>query len=941
MIEQAGGEVFNVGDLVANRYAIVRLLGAGGMGEVYEAQDGELGERVALKTVRPELAQVREAAERFKREVLLARRVVHPNVCRVLEFGYHKGTAKDQKAVVMYLTMEMLVGETLAQLVARKGRLDEEEALRLARQMSEALAAAHDLGIVHRDFKNSNVILVSRGSSGLQAVVTDFGLARAVGIGTPEAASLTATGQALGTPAFMAPEQVEGKDAGPAADIYALGVVLFSMLTGAFPFEGRTPLELAAKRLTEPPRSPRQLRPELSPAWESTILRCLARRPEERFVSVRDVLTPLLPRPASAHPRSSRRLVVAGAAAALAAVASLTLWLGPRMIRDRESQLAGTALAPAKTARRAIAVLGFRALGVKASEGASTVISELLGTELTQSGQLRLVPGETVTRVRAELDLSDVSSLSPETLQRLRRNLTADYVVAGTFVGLGSAAPGMVRLDMRLQDVANGEILTSVTVTGTLDDPAGLATEGGAKLRRFLGVEELDKAQALGVRAMVPSNPRAALLYGEGLDRLRVYDARTAIQLLGTALKLEPDHALTHAVLAQAWKSLGYDTRAGEEARRALALAGTLSQEEKLVIEAQAAASSGDSARAIEIYRGLLLFSADNIDYALTLASVLTAAGKPDEALKVLADLRKASGPVSDDPRIDLAEAAAAKALTDYTRQAELAGSAARKAAASGAQIIRARARLSECDARVQLNEAEQAFPLCEEARGEFESVGDRSSVADAENVIAGLLEKRKDFKGAQDRAVRALEAYRAIGHAHGIAKQLTNLARFAEVAEQYDVAARMHAEAVAEAERTGEPLLLASALNNRAYFEDITGNLDRAGADWARALALFREAGATHSVSLTACNVGDLHQKRGQVDEASRAYQEAYDVASTDEALVEDRAYALKGLGLVAAARGDTAEARKLLSQAEALFAELGDKDSADELAKALVGLK
>ncbi|HEX9105220.1 MAG TPA: serine/threonine-protein kinase, partial [Polyangia bacterium] len=229
---------------IAGRYRIVRFLARGGMGEVYEAEDLELGVRIALKTLRTlagsDGSSESRAIDRFKREVQLARKVTHANVCRIFDLGVD--AAGDARTV--FLTMELVDGESLADRLER-GRLAPAEALPLLQQMADALAAAHAAGIIHRDFKSSNVMIVDGGK---RAVVTDFGLARPRE--RHDDGSLSQENALIGSPKYMAPEQVEGLALTPAADIYALGVVAFEMATGRLPFVGETPLATALKRLT-------------------------------------------------------------------------------------------------------------------------------------------------------------------------------------------------------------------------------------------------------------------------------------------------------------------------------------------------------------------------------------------------------------------------------------------------------------------------------------------------------------------------------------------------------------------------------------------------------------------------------------------------------------------------------------------------------------------
>lgn len=293
---------FACGDIVAGRFRIVRLLGRGGMGEVYEAEDTLLGERLALKAIRPEIASDPVTLARFRNEIQLARRITHLNVCRIFDLEVHEGGSQP----VAFLTMELLVGETLAARLERTGPLAPLEALSLGRQMAEGLAAAHQCGVIHRDFKSGNVMLVPGREGGLRAVITDFGLAR-----DPEAhvgsQTLTGSGKLMGTLDYMAPEQLADGECSFRSDIYSLGLVLFEMVTGKLPFPAHTPIGSAMRRVRDTPPSPRSLRPELSRTWEIVIARCLEQDPSRRYGSAAGVALALSPAQTSARLRYSLR----------------------------------------------------------------------------------------------------------------------------------------------------------------------------------------------------------------------------------------------------------------------------------------------------------------------------------------------------------------------------------------------------------------------------------------------------------------------------------------------------------------------------------------------------------------------------------------------------------------------------------------------------------
>ncbi|MEL7058669.1 MAG: protein kinase [Acidobacteriota bacterium] len=280
--------LFSRGERLAGRWRIERFIASGGMGEVYEAEDEHLHQRVALKAVRPHLAPHRETLDRFRREINLARRVTHPNVCRIYDIGLH-GQPEDEDCV-RFLTMELLHGETLSRHLGRVGRLPTEEALPIVEQICDGLAAAHDAGVIHRDFKPSNVMLCD-GPSGPRAVITDFGLSKPIDsemveeAAGRESSALTNPGQLIGTLAYLAPEQLEGEETTPKTDLYALGAVMYQMVTGELPFEGKTALARALRRLDTEPTDPVVHCPDLDPKWRSALLRTLDRSPKNRHES--------------------------------------------------------------------------------------------------------------------------------------------------------------------------------------------------------------------------------------------------------------------------------------------------------------------------------------------------------------------------------------------------------------------------------------------------------------------------------------------------------------------------------------------------------------------------------------------------------------------------------------------------------------------------------
>lgn len=262
--------------IFSGRYEVKGVLGGGAMGTVYRARDRALDENVALKLLKKELAVNPDLVERFRREVKLARRVTHRNVARVFDIGAHGQQP--------FLSMELIDGVSLAEIVSRRGKLPPAEVHATAAAVCAGLAAAHNAGVVHRDLKPENVLVELTG----RAVITDFGVACAL---TERELPFGAGGALVGSPAYMAPEQVEGiADIDARADIYALGVMLYELLTGDTPWDGGTVFAIAAARLVRDPPDPRERVPDIPAIYAQIVMKCMARKREDRFSNVEQVV---------------------------------------------------------------------------------------------------------------------------------------------------------------------------------------------------------------------------------------------------------------------------------------------------------------------------------------------------------------------------------------------------------------------------------------------------------------------------------------------------------------------------------------------------------------------------------------------------------------------------------------------------------------------------
>jgi len=311
---------FQPGTLVGNRYLIRRFIARGGMGEVYEAFDRELQERVALKTVTSTACDNAGAVRRLKAEVQLARRVSHANVCRIYDFGTH--VMPDTFGHVSFLTMEFVDGETLGQRIRLKGALSVDEARALGLELLQGLCAAHEAGVLHRDFKSDNVMLRDEPGGGRSPLILDFGLARALDEGSRN--SSRSHPNLLGTFGYIAPEQLQGRPHTTASDVYSFGLVWFEMLTGELPFESpSSPVGSALARLQGAAPAPSSKNPLVPGELDAIVLGCLRRSPRDRFRTAREVLDAFAALEARAHSNSQRRrLLPLGVAALLGAIAA-------------------------------------------------------------------------------------------------------------------------------------------------------------------------------------------------------------------------------------------------------------------------------------------------------------------------------------------------------------------------------------------------------------------------------------------------------------------------------------------------------------------------------------------------------------------------------------------------------------------------------------------
>jgi tetratricopeptide (TPR) repeat protein len=851
------------GATVAGRYRIIRFIAQGGMGEVYEAEDLELHERIALKTVGMIIADDVRAIDRLKREVQLARKVTHPNVCRIFDFGVYSEPGKRSTLGghrMVFLTMELLEGESLAERL-RRGRMTTDEALPLAQQMAEGLEAAHRVGVIHRDFKPHNVMLVPAQNGGVRAVVTDFGLARSGNLSA--SLSLSRSGELVGTPSYMAPEQVVGEDATSATDIYALGLVLYEMVTGELPFRAESPIATALMRREHRPSSPKRLVADLNPTWEKTILCCLKRDPRDRFSCAQDVALAL-----SGIKVHRQRAWMKG----VAAVVVLAFALGAAQLWSWKS-----GVTPSRQPRRSIAVLGFRDLSSKPETSwMSTAFAELLSTELAVGKRLRTTSGELVAQAKKDLGLPDVERFGKDTLTKINGQLGVDFVVAGSYLAVGQGADRRIRLDLSVQDARTAESVASLSETGSEGQLLEMVSQAGVRLRAALDGGDLTEGEERQARATQPSGTEAARLYAEALGKQRAYDLMAAKVLLEKSIAAEPSFALAHAALSDVNFALGHHARAREEAHRAFALSEGLPREERLLVEGRLRVVNQEWPKAIELYRALFTFFPDEVSYGLALTDAQIAGGMARDALRTLESLRALPSPQRDDARIDLREADACRRLGDLRCRLEAAQRAAQKGRASGARLLAADALRIIGQTQFFLGDMASAEQSIAESERLCVEIGDKRCQIDAEVATADLLFAQGDLTAAKAQYEKTAAFYHALGNERRVADQQNVLGQVLFAQGKPTEAILAYKKALEIYKMVDNLEGVGNVSNNWADILVSEGNLKEARQKYEEALALFRQLENKVNAAVVLGNISSLLRQEGHLAEAKAANDSA-----------------------------------------------------------------
>jgi tetratricopeptide (TPR) repeat protein len=587
--------------------------------------------------------------------------------------------------------------------------------------------------------------------------------------------------------------------------------------------------------------------------------------------------------------RPASRLGTVAAVPLLAALSALALVQRPSPPPSPRKPPARVVAVPT-AGRPTVAVLGFKNLsGDPKDDWISGALAEIVGFELAAPGRLRLIPAEDVARMRRELALPAAESHSSRTLEGIRRDLGTDLAVAGSYL---AAAPGKLRLQVLVQDTRTGETVAWTRQTGSPEELIDLATAAARGIQATIGGGNAGPAEA----AAFASSTGSLRLYSEAMARLRVWDAPAALPLLDRAIAIDPQNPFARDALAWGYAQLGFDGRAREAAKEALEISKDLPREIRSRVEGRAREVRGEWAEAARIYGDLHRLHPDDLEVGLRLAGAQKGAGQADRSLATLAVLRRLPPPAGDDPRLDLAEAAAAFELGDFARSRDAASRAIAGAERRGALVLMAEGLSSRGWALHRLGREEAALADHRVARGLFEKTGDRGAAAGAQVASATILQVTGHPAEARQAYEAAIPVLREIGDRPREAKALNNLASL--LGDQGDLAG------------------VASLLE--------------------RSLAIKRETGDLPGLATSLANLGNLLRSRGETGAARARLEEALKI---NRGLKNDfgTAFALRGLARVSVRQGRPEEALAALEEALALSRKTGDAEGAAEALLAL----
>ena len=570
---------FAPGQKFGGRYVIVEEIGRGGMGRVYKAHDQELNIDIALKMIKPEHSGDRGFIQQFKQEALLGRSVSHENVVRLYDLGEVNG--------IKFISMEYIKGQTLADLIRASGRLSEETAADILRQVCQGLAVAHRHGIIHQDLKPQNILIDRKGL----VRITDFGLARSLEVTEGRASQGLA-----GTPAYISPEQARGEKADVRSDIYSLGVVLYEMVTGRRPFEANDIQGFLDKHLKEKPVSPQRHQPKLSEAVGRLILRCLEKEPENRFQNTAEILAALQVRPAQGASglkhltqNPAARIIAAALAVSLLLAALYLIFFPPRPLPVTKGE------------KVSLAVMYFENnTGDPAKDYLRKTLAIQVIEKLYSSRYIRILTGDQLFDVLSKTKLLHKETYSTEDLKSVASRTGVDYILLGNFSRLGQN----LRISYLLQQVKPWENKVSEQVEGKeealndLVDSLARSAIKGLKLSR----QQIEADRDRQLKHITSKSNEALREYTMGIELYNEGKYNDSIDSYRRSVQIDPEFALAYWRMALCQNQLNHPKEVRQNLEKALALADRISPREQYLIRGLYAWLFGPSPRQAEGY---------------------------------------------------------------------------------------------------------------------------------------------------------------------------------------------------------------------------------------------------------------------------------------------------------------------------------------------------
>jgi len=880
------------GSRLAGRYRILELVGVGGMGMVYKAEDEELGLPVAVKVLRSDLAQDGRRLERFKQELVLARQVSHPNVVRIHDLG--------SDGDLLFLTMDFVPGRSLAEILADEGHLAPERAVAIARQIAAALAAAHEAGVVHRDLKPANVLVDESG----RAAISDFGVARSLA-----ASGATLPGAVVGTLDYLSPEQARGDGVDGRSDLYALGIVLFEMLTGELPFAGGSSAEVLAQRLTGATPHRRPTRVQVPRHLDAVLGRLLQRDPAKRYPSAQEALADL-GRLQAGEPRAWRRPAVA----ALIALALLGLgWIvaGRLVRRDPLPRPAAAAAAP----RHAVALLPLADETGRADLAwVASGVPEMLATSLAEGPGLRVLDSATVFGTLEGLKLAP-GPLPDAEARRLAKLLDADRLVSGRV----RAAGGRLRIDLSLVSADLPDLpAQSLHAESEPDDAFRLVDGLGAVLRERLAAPPISGGPA------VSRSPAALAALATGSASLRRGDALAAVADLERAVASDPRFSAAWVQLARARELLGRREAAREAARRAVASLGPGESRSAYEARAVEARLLGKPEKAQEILARLVERYPGDTETRVELAEAYGEQGNLDRAIAALQPVVRLA---PHHPRAwfllgkySILAGNARRAIDEYLVHALVVQNQL------GSEEGRANVLNAFGVAWRDLGEVQRAAESYEQAAAIRKRIGDERGYATTLRNLATLHTVRGEHAAAGRKLGEALAILERLGDRPGIADLYNELGVLAEERGSYEEALGHYQRALRVRRDLGNDLAFAESFGNVGYACYLLGRYDDAMVYWRQGLELARKSGDPGGVVLATQNLGLLELARGDWDEAVKSFLTAL-ASSRELGMKETTAVSLGHLGRLAQYQGRPSAALASYEEALGVLRELDDR--------------